>query len=85
VLGCWAEILGETPARLDQGLFETGARSLDAMRLQAKLEQACGLELEPTFVFEFVTVRRQSDELEARGARFEGALHVHERRPGQST
>lgn len=85
VLRCWAEILGETPTRLDQGLFETGARSLDAMRLQTKLEQACGLELEPTFVFEFVTVRRQSDELEARGARFEGALHVHERRPGQST
>ena len=47
VLRCWAEVLGEPPTRVDVGLFETGARSIDAMRLQTKLEQASGLELSP--------------------------------------
>lgn len=84
VLRCWAEVLGEPPTRVDVGLFETGARSIDAMRLQTKLEQASGLELEPTFVFEFVTVRKQTDELEVRGARFRDAHAELGHRPEQS-
>lgn len=85
VLRCWSEVLGETPTRLDLGLFEAGARSIDAMRLQTLLERACGLELEPTFVFEFVTVRKQTDELESRGAAFRDAAAASPHDPEPST
>ena len=84
VLRCWSKVLGDPPTRVDVGLFETGARSIDAMKLQTELERACGLELEPTFVFEFVTVRKQTDELEARGARFREDAQRSQPRPEQS-
>ncbi|PIE22244.1 MAG: hypothetical protein CSA62_13125 [Planctomycetota bacterium] len=85
VLRCWSEVLGEAPAGVDLGLFETGGRSIDALRLQTCLEQACGRELEPTFVFEFVTVRRQAEELLSRGVQFEADTTAPAPQPGQSS
>ncbi len=68
VLEAWAEVLGRRPASADIAFFEAGGRSLDVIRLQDSLERRFGLDLDPTFAFEYPSARRQADRLLAIGA-----------------
>jgi hypothetical protein len=58
----WIEVLGHLPESADVNFFEAGGRSLDAILLHDLLEQRLVLSLEPTFVFEYSTARRQAVE-----------------------
>ncbi|MGK0303635.1 MAG: hypothetical protein ACI89X_004533, partial [Planctomycetota bacterium] len=59
----WIEVLGHLPESADVNFFDAGGRSLDVILLHDLLEQRLVLSLEPTFVFEYATVRRQAAEL----------------------
>ena len=59
----WAEVLGFLPESADVNFFDAGGRSLEAVMLHDLLERRLGFMLEPTFVFEFSTARRQASEL----------------------
>ncbi len=58
----WIEVLGYLPESADVNFFDAGGRSLDAILLHGLLEQRLVLSLEPTFVFEYPTARRQAVE-----------------------
>lgn len=68
VEAAWRDVLGRDPGRTAAGFFEIGGRSLDAVRLHERLEQASGRTLEPTFVYEFPTRQRQVEALTRRVA-----------------
>lgn len=59
----WRQVLGQPPREPDVNFFDAGGKSLDAIRLQGLLEAKFGCGLEPTFVFEFPTIRAQADAL----------------------
>jgi len=61
----WLEVLGCLPESAEVNFFDAGGRSLEAVMLHDLLERRLGVTLAPTFAFEFSTVRRQADELEA--------------------
>ncbi|MFM1872673.1 MAG: hypothetical protein RL398_2095, partial [Planctomycetota bacterium] len=66
VEAAWAEVLGRAVDAGDASFFDAGGRSLDAVRLHELLERVCGSQLEPTFVFEYPTRRRQAEALARR-------------------
>lgn len=66
VEAAWAEVLGRSVDAGDASFFDAGGRSLDAVRLHELLERVCGSQLEPTFVFEYPTRRRQAEALARR-------------------
>lgn len=59
VEAAWRTALGRSLQDGDVGFFDAGGRSLDAVTLHELLERACGQDLDPTFVYEFPTRRRQ--------------------------
>ena len=62
----WETILGRAPASEELNFFDAGGTSLDALQLQELVSRCFACELEPTFVFEYPTIKRQ---LEALGAK----------------
>ena len=60
VLDAWLSVLNR-PVEDSENFMEAGGTSLEALNLATKLEKAFGIELNATFVFEYPTVRMQSE------------------------
>jgi amino acid adenylation domain-containing protein len=61
----WADVLGVDWLNRDEDFFDLGGHSLLAIHLIARVRDATDLELPLTSVFEFPTVRRFAEHLEA--------------------
>ncbi|MFN0041078.1 MAG: non-ribosomal peptide synthetase [Burkholderiales bacterium] len=61
----WQEILNRPPVSEDLNFFDAGGTSLEAVALQELVSKKCGRDLEATFVFEYPTIRRQVEALNA--------------------
>jgi acyl carrier protein len=56
VAAVWADALGRGAVGLDEDFFQSGGHSLAAAQVAARLEDALGVSLPPTAVFEAPTV-----------------------------
>jgi hypothetical protein len=63
VFSAWTAVLGHSALSDDVNFFDAGGTSIEAVKLHAVLVQGFGRPLEPTFVFEHPTMRRQAEAL----------------------
>ena len=59
----WDEILGNRSSSENLNFFDAGGTSLEALRLNELLSERFARELDPTFVFEYTTIKRQAEAL----------------------
>jgi hypothetical protein len=59
----WEEILGRCPSSEDLNFFDAGGTSLEAVQLYELLSKRFARVLDPTFVFEYTTIRHQAEAL----------------------
>jgi hypothetical protein len=64
----WESILGHAPASEDLNFFDAGGTSLEALQLQELVSKRFARELNPTFVFEYPTIKRQLEALGLTGS-----------------
>jgi amino acid adenylation domain-containing protein len=65
VRDAWEGLLDQHPASEDINFFDAGGTSLEAVRLHELLSNRFDCKLDPTFVFEHPTIRRQAEALQA--------------------
>jgi len=80
VVSAWVKVLGYKPASGDVNFFDAGGTSLNAIQLHEILCMKLGRALDPTFIFENPTVRRQSVALQQGNASTDEAVDRGARR-----
>ncbi|HEY0984254.1 amino acid adenylation domain-containing protein, partial [Schlesneria sp.] len=71
--GIWQALLGRTQVGLHDNFFELGGHSLSAMRFAAQVKSQLGIDLSVRSVFEFPTIERLSEQIEAANAQPSGS------------
>lgn len=61
----WEAILDKRPSSKEINFFDAGGTSLDALRLYELLSERFACKLDPTFVFEYPTIRHQAEALKS--------------------
>lgn len=63
VARAWGEILNRPATSEEVNFFDAGGTSLEAVQLQELISTLCDQPLEPTFVFEYPTIKREVEAL----------------------